>query len=127
MTKPLFRSGRLIATASALRVLQEAGQDPYDLLQRHMTGDWGDVSDDVGKANDWSSRSFFTVNIPRICSLYGLPSGLSVWVITEADRTVTTFLLPEEYQLAGTQSVGPMVQLTAVPGATRDLKNQSGQ
>lgn len=124
MTKPLFRPGRIIGTIAAVKAMQEAGQEPNNLLDRHLKGDWGDAPDDIQTANEISVRSFFTTKRPKIFSAYHLASDLTVWVCTESDRSVTTFLLPEEQQLAKTQKVGPTVMLDT--GTTRDLTKEKG-
>jgi hypothetical protein len=89
---PLFRLGRLVATPSALAALQEAQQSPADLLQRHASGDWGEVDAEDTQANEDALR-----HGERLLSAYLLQSGVRVWVITEADRSSTCVLLPEEY------------------------------
>jgi hypothetical protein len=81
-----------MATPGAMECLKEAGQNPLDLLDRHTTGDWGDLSEEDKRENEFSmSRRL------RILSAYILSTGQKVWVITEADRSATTILLPEEY------------------------------
>jgi hypothetical protein len=75
-----------------LQALQEAGQHPAEFLTRHVTGDWGDLCDEDVAENELSVEQGF-----RILSAYELETGTKVWVITEADRSATTFLLPEEY------------------------------
>jgi hypothetical protein len=83
--------GRVVATPRALKVLVEAGEDPVRYLACHASGDWGEVDDHDRRENELSLRHGW-----RIVSSY--PVGeKSVWVITEADRSVTTILLPEEY------------------------------
>ena len=57
-----------------------------------MTGDWGDLEDEDKKENELSVKEGF-----RILSAYKLETDVKVWVITEWDRSVTTFLLPSEY------------------------------
>lgn len=121
MEKPLFRIGKVIGTAESVHTMDDAGTDPRELIQRHSAGDWGEVSDKVRQANELSARTEFTTNRPRIFSSYTLSTGKTIWVYTEADRSVTTFLLPEEYHLSGTQAVGPMVALEG--GVTRDLRS----
>jgi hypothetical protein len=81
-----------VATPAALDALQAAGVDPLALLARHVTGDWGDVD-----AHDAQENEFSIGRHLRILSAYALPDGVRVWVLTEADRSVTTILLPEEY------------------------------
>ena len=90
--RPLFDLGQVVGTPGALHALQEAGQDPAALLARHMRGDWGDLGEEDKAENDLSVKEGF-----RILSAYRLRTGVKVWVITEADRSATTFLLPEEY------------------------------
>lgn len=91
-SKPIFRLGQLVGTPAALQALQDAEKDPLELLIRHVTGDWGDMDEEDKKENDLSVREGF-----RILSAYRLATGVKIWVITEADRSATTFLLPEEY------------------------------
>ena len=64
----------------------------YSALQRHASGDWGDVSKD-----DWKENDFAVKNGERVISSYHAPSGKKFWIITEWDRSYTTVLLPEEY------------------------------
>jgi hypothetical protein len=72
--------------------LEASGEAPVGYLARHIAGDWGDVDEhDVAKTNSVSFRGF------RLLSAYTLNSGTTIWIITEADRSVTTVLLPEEY------------------------------
>jgi hypothetical protein len=90
--KALFPLGRIVATPGALEALEQAGQEPLEFLQRHQTGDWGIVPEEDKKENDFSVSRYL-----RILSAYELKTGVKIWLITEADRSVTTFLLPEEY------------------------------
>jgi hypothetical protein len=88
-----FQLGQVVATPGALEALERAGTTPLRLLGRHETGDWGDLSDDDIAENEFSLKEGF-----RLLSAYKLPvTGEKIWVITEADRSVTTLLLPEEY------------------------------
>jgi len=90
--KPLFNLGQLVATPGALAALAKAGQTPLDFLSRHVCGDWGDIDKDDGKENELGLKRGF-----RLLSSYQTNADVRVWVITEADRSVTTVLLPEEY------------------------------
>jgi hypothetical protein len=90
--KPLFSLGQVVGTPGALQALEDAEQHPVEFLTRHVTGDWGDLCDEDRKENELSVEQGF-----RILSAYKLETGVKVWVITEADRSATTFLLPEEY------------------------------
>jgi hypothetical protein len=84
--------GQIVATPGALRALEDAGQTPEAFLARHEAGDWGEVGPDDRLENELSVREGF-----RILSAYTLTSGVRMWIITEADRSATTILLPEEY------------------------------
>jgi hypothetical protein len=90
--KPKFELGRLVATPGAVRALQEAGQSPAFFLERHLAGDWGDVDSEDKRAND---QALLTGE--RLLSSYKTLHGARIWVITEADRSSTCCLLPEEY------------------------------
>ena len=92
MSTPKFPLGRVVATPGALRAITEAGNSPQEFLDRHIAGDWGDLDDEDRKENEFSVANGF-----RILSAYRLRDGIKIWVITEADRSATTFLLPEEY------------------------------
>jgi hypothetical protein len=90
--RPLFPLGQTVATPGALKALQTAGQSPAEFLDRHVRGDWGDVCDEDSEANDLALKDG-----SRIFSVYHLKDGTKIWVITEADRSSTCILLPEEY------------------------------
>ncbi len=64
----------------------------WDVLKRHVTGDWGDLDPADRAENELSLRAGF-----RLLSAYALPDGTRIWLITEADRSATTLLLPDEY------------------------------
>ena len=89
---PRFLLGQICATPGAIEAMQEAGQAPLELLQRHQRGDWGQVCPEDSQANEQALQDG-----SRILSVYSLSTGTVVWIITEADRSVTTILLPEEY------------------------------
>lgn len=88
----LFPLGQTLATPGALEALNQAGQSPDEFLARHERGDWGDLCDEDRAENELSLKEGF-----RLLSAYELNTGAKVWVITEADRSATTILLPEEY------------------------------
>ena len=90
--QPKFSLGQTVATPGALKALMAAGQTPLELLQRHIAGDWGDLPEEDKAENELSLKAGF-----RILSAYKLMTGVKVWVITEADRSATTILLPDEY------------------------------
>lgn len=89
---PRFKLGRILATPSALEVIADARISIVDLVIRHMSGDWGDLPD-----SDREQNNAAITTGQRILSSYTLPGGRTVWLITEADRCTTTFLLPAEY------------------------------
>ncbi|ALV54779.1 MULTISPECIES: hypothetical protein [Burkholderia] len=89
---PRFKLGRIFATPAALEAITDARVSIVDLLIRHVCGDWGDLSESDREQNELSIE----VGL-RLLSSYVLPSGQTVWVITEWDRSSTTFLLPGDY------------------------------
>jgi len=90
--KPLFSLGQIVATPGALDALARANQQAGHFLNRHVSGDWGDLSSEDRTENEYSLQHGF-----RILSSYKTAAGEKLWLITEADRSVTTLLLPEEY------------------------------
>ncbi len=90
--RPLFPLGQIVATPGALRALQEAEQHPMEFIARHVVGDWGELGDEDKQANERALREDL-----RILSAYTTSAGVALWIITEADRSATTMLLPSEY------------------------------
>ena len=85
-----FRLGYIVATPHALARLTQ-----YDILtgiQRHQAGDWGEVPEEDRQENEISLKEGF-----RLQSVYHAVTGLKFWIITEADRSSTTVLMPEDY------------------------------
>ena len=87
-----FPLGQVVATPGALSALEKAEQLPAEFLDRHVNGDWGRVPDEDKQENEFSVEHGF-----RILSAYTTSAGDRVWVLTEADRSTTTILLPSEY------------------------------
>ena len=91
-----FPLGILVATPGALELLWKLEISPSALLERHASGDWGEVSSADWRENELSVKRGF-----RILSSYPLEghggAGAKVWIITEADRSSTCILLPSEY------------------------------
>jgi hypothetical protein len=85
-----FRLGRIVATPNALEALTH--EDISSAISQHQAGDWGELSKKDRIANDQS-----VLDKSRILSSYRSANGLKFWVITEADRSVTTVLMPEDY------------------------------
>lgn len=89
---PKFPLGTTVATPGAVDALLKNAVSPAHLLVRHSLGDWGDVDPEDRRANEQS-----LLNGTRLLSSYKLPDETNIWLISEADRSMTTILLPEEY------------------------------
>jgi hypothetical protein len=92
-THPLSKSfplGQTVITNNALDRLHSA--DVCAALGRHAQCDWGDLGAGDKAENELSLREGF-----RLLSAYKDRQGTRFWIITEADRSVTTVLLPEDY------------------------------
>lgn len=92
LENPRFPLGKVAITPGALATLEELGKSPQEYLQRHASCDWADMSVD-----DASANIFAMLNGTRIFSSFNMHQGDKIWIITEADRSVTTLLLPDEY------------------------------
>ncbi len=88
--KPKFSLGQLVSTPGALEALTHP--EMMAALSRHVIGDWGELDSEDKNSNDQS-----ITDSSRILSAYRNAGGTKFWIITEADRSVTTVLLPEEY------------------------------
>ena len=85
-----FPLGRTVITTHARDVLNPA--DIPVAMARHAAGDWGEVCEADRRENNFSVERGF-----RILSAYRDALGVKFWIITEADRSATTVLLPEDY------------------------------
>jgi hypothetical protein len=85
-----FRLGHIVSTPNALNQLTQ--DDILLAIQRHQAGDWGDVD-----AHDRAANDRALVEGTRILSAFQAANGTKFWLITEADRSATTVLLPEDY------------------------------
>lgn len=90
--KPRFALGQVVATPGALEALETAKQTPVELLQRHLVLEPGELDEEDQQTNLGAVASG-----ERVFSSYLLNDGTKIWVITEADRSSTCLLLPEEY------------------------------
>ena len=90
--RPLFDLGQVVATRGFLTAAERAGETPIGYLQRHVTGDWGDLPEEDIEENKLSLEKGY-----RIFSAYHLEDGTKFYLLTEWDRSVPTFLLPDEY------------------------------
>ena len=88
--QPTFPLGRTVSTRNALDTLNQ--EDVLVALGRHVRGDWGNVDEHDWQENELSLRKGF-----RLLSAYTDRNETKFWIITEADRSVTTVLLPEDY------------------------------
>lgn len=88
----LFPLGQIVATPGALDALTRAEQTPGEFLRRHAEGDWGQLD-----AHDVAENLYGLKHGFRVLSSYRTNAGDTLWLITEADRTSTTILLPQEY------------------------------
>lgn len=84
--------GQVVATPGALHALALAEEHYLPYLLRHAVGDWGEISSEDARANDRAREEG-----ERLLSAYRLRGGTKFWIITEADRSSTCILLPEEY------------------------------
>ena len=85
-----FRLGHIVSTPNALARLSD--EDILTGIQRHQAGDWGDVSEDDRTKNELSLKQGL-----RLWSVYHAGNGVKFWLITEANRSHSTVLLPEDY------------------------------
>ncbi|MBI1249348.1 hypothetical protein GC197_16075 [bacterium] len=90
--KPRFPLGRFVATPGALEALEATGQSPMELIQRHVVLDPGELDEEDQQTNEEA-----VADGGRVFSSYLLKDGTKIWVITEADRSSTCLLLPDEY------------------------------
>jgi hypothetical protein len=95
-----FSPGNVVATPAALALLRTLARSPFTYLTRHLQGDWGELCAEDRRCNEDALENGY-----RIFSSYDLqtrPSAATddmprLWIITEADRSVTTLLLPKDY------------------------------
>ena len=87
-----FNFGQVVATATLVRYCEEKNFSLLPYLIRHGNCDWGDVCAEDKEANDSALKEDL-----RILSSYTLPDRTIIWIITEADRSATTLLFPDDY------------------------------
>ena len=94
----LFKLGNIVSTPGALEAC--SAEHLADCLRRHASGDWGVVGEEDAGSNNEAVKNGY-----RVFSAYPIDPKMpskghgenTLWIITEADRSVTTFLLPSEY------------------------------
>jgi len=91
-SKALFPLGQIVATPGALELLRESGEPPALFLDRHVHGDFGEVCEEDRLLNDQA-----IMDGSRVLSAYRTSKNERLWVITEADRSSTCLLKPNEY------------------------------
>ena len=87
-----FDLGHIVATPGALEALNSSDQNPAVFVKRHASGDWGEIDQEDRESNEQA-----LMHGERLLSAYATSRGQRLWVITEADRSGTCILLPEEY------------------------------
>ena len=97
MPTQLFPLGRVVMTTNLQHRLSAAIPESWDrqlkeMIDRHVSGDWGDLEEFDRQQNDDALKEG-----GRMFSAYHTSDGTKVWIITEADRSYTTALLPEDY------------------------------
>lgn len=86
----MFTLGAVVATPSLLSQVPATEWGPA--LQRHARGDWGEICEEDAEANQDALQHGY-----RLMSVYSAKDGTKFWIITEADRSSTCVLLPEDY------------------------------
>lgn len=92
MPEAKFKLGTVVSTPTAIAVLKRHGVTIDSLISRHVTADWGDTCDEDAEMNNAA-----LTNGNRIMSVYELNHQDTIWLITEADRTSTCLLTPQDY------------------------------
>ncbi len=92
-SNPKLELGQICVTAAAAEALYETSQAADEFVSRHQLGDWGDVTSEEYADNERSLRVG-----GEISSAYSLEDGEIIWIITNADRSRTTFRLAHEFR-----------------------------
>ena len=90
---PRFACGQVVVTLGVDALVREGRLNPASYLSRHFCGDWGDLDPSDRRQND----AALTSGEDRLFSSYRVTPDVTLWIITEWDRSVTTLLLPDEY------------------------------
>lgn len=94
MSQHLFELGEIVATANVMAALEARGLTALlqTAVNRHVLGDWGDLCEEDRQSNEEAVKAD-----GRLMSVYRVDDALTLWVVTEWDRSYTTILLPEDY------------------------------
>ncbi len=95
--QPKFAHGRFLLTPGAREAFAAISASVSPYLDRHLSGDWGDVDAHDQQANEQALIPDEHGEYDRVLSAYTLNDDTRIWIITEADRSATTVLLPDEY------------------------------
>ena len=89
-----FELGKLVATQGVADLMESTACHILisGYMRRHARGDWGELCEEDKQVNEDGLK-----NDGRLLSAYSMPGGEKIWIITEADRSITTVLLPSEY------------------------------
>ena len=90
--KKSFPLGQVLITPPAEAILQEASRTFQEFLDRHASGDWGEIDVD-----DWNANEDALTSGARLMSVYTVTDKQKIWIITESDRSATTLILPDDY------------------------------
>ena len=86
-----FAAGAIYVTVGVTESINNETHRVIPLIERHLNQDWGDVCEEDKQSNNQA-----LINCGRLLSSYKLGDE-TIWIITEADRSATTILLPSEY------------------------------
>ncbi|MBW8016574.1 MAG: hypothetical protein FVQ82_10325 [Planctomycetes bacterium] len=96
--RPKFKLGKTVITPGGIDALSKSNQLPDPFLNRHITGDWGDICQEDAELNNQAiAHEGEEDKQMRVMSVYKTNKNETIWIITEWDRSVTTILLPNEY------------------------------
>lgn len=88
-----FIAKEVVATPAAMEAFEKAKEAYGMYLTRHYSGDWGEIDADDAKYND----EHFDDQTCSLHSVFTLHDRTTIWIITEADKSVTTIIMPSEY------------------------------
>ena len=95
---PKLNLGKIVMTQGCIAALSKSQENPKIFLERHQSGDWGDLCEEDKKTNDEAvANEGQPEKQQRVMSSYKTGAGEVIWIISEHNRSSTTLLLPEEY------------------------------